>query len=252
MSHGDEFFVGHAPRMPEGTRRRVRRVAAALVACGLALGVALTMLQARFDEGVFEFGVEKTFDGVLLAEPYPVLLVADADGAGPWTILLSAPGKHGADALVADLVGRPVEITGSLIDNGRREMIEVHAVRDLSADARLRAVDAGGESLGRLTLAGEIVDSKCHLGVMKPGRDKTHKACAIRCISGGVPPVLRVEDRHGRLAYFLLVGTDGRAIGRELLSMIAEPVEVTGDVTRFGDLLVMRTEPASIRSPASR
>ena len=28
----------------------------------------------------------------------------------------------------------------------------------------------------------------CFLGVMKPGRSKPHRACAVRCISGGIPP----------------------------------------------------------------
>jgi len=43
-------------------------------------------------------------------------------------------------------------------------------------------------SLGTQTLVGEIVDSKCFLGVMNPGQLTTHRACAIRCISGGVRP----------------------------------------------------------------
>ena len=45
-------------------------------------------------------------------------------------------------------------------------------------------------SLGVATLRGEIVDSKCYLGAMKPGDQKTHKACATLCIRGGIPPVL--------------------------------------------------------------
>ena len=49
---------------------------------------------------------------------------------------------------------------------------------------------AGGnpsyQPLGAVTLTGEIVDSKCFLGVMNPGNLKPHKACAIRCISGGI------------------------------------------------------------------
>ena len=38
-----------------------------------------------------------------------------------------------------------------------------------------------------VTLKGEIIDPKCYLGAMKPGGGKTHKACAMRCIAGGIP-----------------------------------------------------------------
>jgi hypothetical protein len=56
-------------------------------------------------------------------------------------------------------------------------------------------------SLGTQTLIGEIVDSKCYLGVMNPGALIPHRACAIRCISGGIPPVLlvRQSDRSAAL-----------------------------------------------------
>ena len=60
-------------------------------------------------------------------------------------------------------------------------------------DERRAQSDAPYESLGKQTFVGEIVDSKCFLGVMNPGRLTPHRACAIRCISGGVPPVLLVR-----------------------------------------------------------
>ena len=65
--------------------------------------------------------------------------------------------------------------------------------------------------LGEVTIIGEIVDSKCYLGVMNPGRTKVHRDCATRCISGGIPPMLVTAD-----ATYLLVGTDGRA-GRAIV-----------------------------------
>ena len=45
-----------------------------------------------------------------------------------------------------------------------------------------------------MDVKGEIVDPKCFFGVMKPGEGKPHKDCAIRCILGGIPPVLKVTD----------------------------------------------------------
>jgi len=46
-------------------------------------------------------------------------------------------------------------------------------------------------TLGNKKLRGEIIDPKCFFGVMKPGSGKTHKSCAARCLSGGIPAVFK-------------------------------------------------------------
>lgn len=235
----DEFYVGYLPRAPRGIAMRTRVAVAVVVAAGLAAAVLLTVGQSRFDPGVFEFGVDRDFEGVVVERPYPLLAAPDGTD-----YLLVAPGKHGAGTLVAGLGGRNARVTGSRIDNGRESAIEVHRVEALPAEA---APTPDERRLGRRTLRGEIVDSKCHLGVMKPGRGKPHRACAILCIRGGIPPLLRVEDRAGAVSYLLLVGPDGRSINREVLDYVADPVEVTGEVVRSGSLLVLYADPADIR-----
>ena len=76
-------------------------------------------------------------------------------------------------------------------------------------------------SLGERTLVGEIVDSKCYLGVMNPGSLTPHRACAIRCISGGIPPVLLVHQTNGTALYFLLTSRHGRPVNKEVLDIVA-------------------------------
>src|SRR5437016_9462632 len=95
-------------------------------------------------------------------------------------------------------------------------------------------------SLGNLTLVGEIVDSKCFLGVMNPGQLAPHRACAIRCISGGVPPVLLVRQKDGPPIYLLLVSAGGKPVNQQVLNVVAEPLEITGEVEQRGELLIMR------------
>ena len=103
------------------------------------------------------------------------------------------------------------------------------------------------ENLGRQTLTGEIVDSKCYLGVMNPGQLAPHRACAVRCISGGIPPVLLVRQKVGPPLYFLLVREDGSPVNKQVLNMIAVPLTVTGEVVRQGDLLILRANPATFQ-----
>jgi hypothetical protein len=68
------------------------------------------------------------------------------------------------------------------------------------------------EDLGAVTLTGELVDTKCYIGVMRPATGKVHRACAIRCLSGGVPPGLLLRDADGNGVVLLLAGTEGRAL----------------------------------------
>ena len=101
--------------------------------------------------------------------------------------------------------------------------------------------------LGKQTLIGEIVDSKCFLGVMNPGQLTPHRACAIRCISGGCPPVLLVRQKEGPAVYLLLVSAEGKPVNKQVLDMVAEPLEITGEVERQGELLILRADPATYR-----
>src|SRR5262249_17489064 len=101
--------------------------------------------------------------------------------------------------------------------------------------------------LGSQTVVGEIVDSKCFLGVMNPGRLTPHRACAIRCISGGIPPVLLVRQKDGSVNHLLLVSDKGKPVNQQVLDLVAEPVEITGEVERQGELLILRADPATYR-----
>ena len=103
------------------------------------------------------------------------------------------------------------------------------------------------EPLGRCTLRGEIADSKCHLGAMNPGRRKVHRACAMNCIAGGIPPVLLVDREDGGTDVALLVGPSGEVVNDAVLPLVGLPVEVTGELWREDGLLILSADPAAIR-----
>ena len=85
---------------------------------------------------------------------------------------------------------------------------------------------------GAVELTGEIVDSKCFLGVMVPGSGKTHKECASLCLRGGIPPALFVQDRAGHSSLLLLVGQLGSRLVRERFK---SPVKRSPSLGRFSD-----------------
>ena len=241
-----DFYVGYLPNAPAELARRVRTIVMALTLISLLLAAVLVLSQSGFGHGVFEYGHEREFRGVIEAAPYPVLVV-DRPGGGSSRYLLSSVGKHGALPLVKDFVARPVIVRGTLAYRDGMTMIEI-ADDGLKFDDSIRPYQTASEmSEGSITLRGEIVDSKCYLGVMKPGNTKVHRDCAARCISGGIPPVLLVRDADGNASYYLLVGKNGETLNDSVLDLIAEPIEVTGELRRCGELLSLRADPATFR-----
>lgn len=254
----DDFYVGYLERAPAGLRGFLRIVALALIAVGVVVAALVTSQQGSFRPSIFEFGVEREFVGWLSLHPVPALFArvpgdhdakptAGVCGANYSIYPLTEAGtKLGAEELVRGLEGKLVRMRGSLLYLDRGTMIDVVPDSIASVNGGAPGPDAVIEDLGVQTLSGEIVDSKCHFGLMDPSTGKVHRACAARCISGGIPPALHVEDRHGRVANLLFVGRDGRAINDELLSFVGEPVRVVGRVARYENLLVLYAEPEAI------
>ena len=242
----DEFYVGYLPKAPAGLARWLRPRVWLLVCLPLPLALALALAQRPFGPSVFEFQQIRAFEGVVLETPYPMLRVTRPQGGSAVDhslYYLVNFGKFGAQAAVAGLAGKRVRLEGELIYRDDQTMIQV---KEGSIQVLGDGLEDAAGDLGRVTLVGEIVDSKCFLGVMNPGNLKPHKACAIACIRGGIPPVLLVRDGEGHAYYFLLTSTTGKSLGAAILSKVAEPVRVTGTLAALDNIYWIRTEPGAI------
>ena len=234
-----DFYIGYQKAAPAELARRTRRTVILVIAGGIALAGMLAALQAPFDKAEFEFGNVQEVEGVVRAHPYPAL----EDDAGV-THSLVGEGKHGA--AIEELDGRRVRLAGTRIYRDDQNMLEV--VGGSPSPLSEQAVPgASVQDLGEVTLVGEIVDSKCYLGVMKPGRGKPHRACASLCIRGGVPPVFLVETAEGERRFLLLVDEEGGTVNDRVLDRVAEPLEITGRLSRKGERLVLAADPAGYR-----
>jgi len=196
----DEFYIGWEAKAAPGIGKTARKAVVVVLVLALLLPVALAVSQRMIGASVFEWGNHKKFSGVLQATPYPHLLVprpGNAGGANGFSsYYLVAPWKFGLNReTISPFDGQTVSLNGTLIYRGNQTMVEVvpnsiRVAKPTNIGALPRTI-----SLGKQKLVGEIVDSKCFLGVMNPGQLTPHRACAIRCISGGVPPVLLVRKR---------------------------------------------------------
>ncbi len=251
----DPFYVGYHPAAPDAIARGVRAATLALIVLALATGGILAASQDRADPGVFEYGQLRTLHGQIHEFPYPSLVVpgngATDRGAAYTRYLLVAEGKHGAQRLAAGLDGQWADLRGTRIARGDREMLEVAeagvTVTPPAPNVRLGIPMPAPVSLGRLTLRGEIVDSKCWLGVMKPAIGTVHRGCATRCVGGGIPPLLMTTDASGAMQHYLLTDAEGRSASEFYAEFVGRQVELTGEVIQDADLPVMRVEQTIVR-----
>jgi len=234
----DDFYVGYLPKAPAGLGKIVARIVAGILLAGLIAGGLLIFGQPPFATSKFEYGDYRDYSGIIEEWPYPILVTDTA------SFLLVAPGKHGLSDTVTGLQGKHVQLKGSLIERTPDRMIEVVPASIVVGTSPLLAAPSRTIDLGPVTLRGEIVDTKCYLGVMNPGEGKVHRDCAVRCISGGVPPAFLARDASGDSRVLLLVGEDGRALSREVLPFLAEPLEISGVLVRTGSTLTLKAEPA--------
>jgi hypothetical protein len=257
----EEFYIGWEDQPAPIVRRRQRTVAIVLLLAAALTAVALAVSQQTIGVGVFEFGTIKKFAGVLEMAPYPHLLVPRPDKTGGSqsysTYFLVAPFKHGLDPQrFSALDGQYISLMGTLIYRQDQTMIEAlpDSIKAVPQSSPM-LLDTNFVPLGRETFTGEIVDSKCYFGVMNPGQLLPHRGCAICCIRGGIPPVLLVRTGNGPPLYLMLVSSEGKPVNQQVLDLVAEPVQITGEVEKQGDLLILRADPATytrVSGPANQ
>jgi hypothetical protein len=241
MNASHDFYIGYVSKAPAGTAVWVRRAAVTAVCIGAAVGLVLVFAQGPFPAAVFEYGRPRTFGAVVYESPFPHAIL---DGGG--SALLVAPGKHGAGDLIRGLGGRRLDFSGMRIQRDGDLMLEM-----IPGSIRAIPGDAGRQpewiNAGPVELRGEIVDSKCYLGVMNPGQGKVHRDCAVRCISGGVPPALIARDSVNGTKLLPMTGPNGTAINKHVLAYVAEPVIVRGTLFRSGKQYRIEISPTEIR-----
>ena len=175
----------------------------------------LVWLQKPFNDYKFEFGSLTEVTGVYYNRPVPIL-VADP-GSLPSdissSILLVGYGKFGAEGIMREistqrgsLNGKKITLAGTLIHGDGKTVMELTEKEGALRKVAGEPLDNLAKLRGRspVSLSGEVIDPKCYFGVMKPGTGKIHKSCAIRCISGGIPPVFRHETGNASSKISLL------------------------------------------------
>ena len=174
------------------------------------------------------------------------------------TLLLVEDGKFGASPRVERLLdGREssaVRVAGTVLRRDAAWILELAegetGMRMLTAEEELRLPSLASPEVAAtesVALKGEIIDPKCYLGAMRPGGGKTHKACAMLCISGGIPPMLVTRDCDRGETFYLLAAENGGPASEQVLPFVGDSVEVAGRLKWRGDLRMLLIAPKGVR-----
>ena len=244
----DEFYQGYSPTIPQGIRRFLWILIPLIAVMVIVLSIILPTIHNQYSPGSFTGFRE--YEGLLMDQPIPHLMIPRQGSTNPDNAysryVLAGTSKTSVDPKILEFAGNWVKIEALPVFRDGMTLLAVRASETpeiIDPPSTQSLIPPQGKTLGKFTLAGEIVDTKCYLGVMKPGQLKVHRDCAIRCISGGVPPSLRVVDASGNIEYFLLVDSESKAVNSDILDIIADPVAVTGEVVQYGDLFVLKADP---------
>lgn len=256
-----EFYIGWMPKAPGSFTKYVKKILFILFPAALVIGLLLASFQKKFSTARFEFGKITEIRGIYFNAPVPILRVVngkDSWGNASYTsIPLVGYGKHGAETAIMELErekntsfnNKELTLKGTLLYSDGKTLLQVNKEEDPVVSIG-RSVDVSflpkQNDLGIKTIKGEIIDPKCYFGVMKPGEGKVHRDCAIRCILGGIPPVLKVMNEKGEMNYYLIVGPNGEKMNEAVQDYVAEPVELEARVVRWDDWVILYVQNKKI------
>ena len=255
MKDSEEFFVGWNEKLPQISKRNIRKLLISLCIIIFTVISVIVFFTRPFAKSKFELGNIRKLTGVYYADPVPILILDSGQLHETMNLnaLLVGYGKNGAKTYLkpiekkkGNLSGRRIQVQGTLIYGEGKTLIEL-TQKEQSVISILDSVGRDDKTIQpqTLKLQGEILDPKCWFGVMKPGEGKVHKSCAIRCISGGIPPVLRVLN-NGENIYYVLKGDRGQDINQNVLSYIAEPIAIEGKFYRSNGWNMLLIDPKKI------
>lgn len=261
-----EFYIGWMGAAPKTFAAFIKKYILILLPVAVGLGVLLAISQKKFGTGNFEFGTLTQVKGVYYNMPVPNIKVSagkDILGNSSYiTIPLVGYGKFGASGIIKEiekkknisLDGKQIMLKGTLLYNDGKIIMQVdgndNPVANIANNNNLRVINT--TNLGNITVRGEIIDPKCYFGVMKPGEGKPHRDCAIRCILGGISPMLHVMNEKGESNYYLIVGTNGEKMNETVQDFVAEPVEIEAKAVKYNDWVVLYVDGKTNLLPVSR
>jgi methionine sulfoxide reductase heme-binding subunit len=247
------------------------------------VGLFLSTQQKELSPFAIDYDHVEEIRGWLLNKPIPILRIIEtkeSNGSPRYKNILLVDGfKHGAEASLLKFLGndsvRYVRLKGysshKIISCGKPGRFPCDSAcsqciagtmlfplmelenGSYSLETEKEPMNYQAENLidhGVNEITGEILDAKCYLGAMNPGYGKVHMSCAIRCISGGIMPIIVYKEK-GIEKFAVLLDRQGEAINKKILGSIGIKSTVKGHFYNYGNWeIVMMEEIQSINHPS--
>jgi len=255
MKKNDEFYVPYIDgSLGPKTKTILKRFTIVAILVIAISALLFSFAQKPFKNSTFELTSVTKITGTFHENPYPMLRVEVADNTFK-NILLLGFGKSSANPFlnklqneIKDLNGKTLSIEGNLIYYNGKTLIQITDEEKVTLENIPKKTTPRKEEISTMTLQGEIIDPKCYFGVMKPGKGKIHRSCAVRCISGGIPPVLATSDKNNLAEYYLLTNLQGKPIHKDVLPFIGQPSKITGIVEKLDDWYILKIDFNNIQT----
>jgi len=235
----EEFYIGWKDKLSKPHAKWLSVRILFVIAMLLAMIMVLVVFEKPANDFVFDYANPKEVTGVFYANPVPMIALdaTEEKGLEAMNALLVGAGKMGADQIIQELEQnngsldkKRLTLRGTLIYGDGKIILELTDGLEslLWLDSTKLNRVGNYKTYTDIELSGEIIDPKCYFGAMKPGEGKIHKSCAIRCISGGIPPVFKVDLNDVERDYYLLLGANGEKINQEILTLVGEKIRLKG------------------------
>ena len=248
MNNEDDFYVGYGSLPKKDRRFLLKAIPAGLLGIAGA-GAYIGTRAASEGGGKWETGTPVTLNGRIGFHPYPVLWV---NGVGH---VIAGVGKINADPYIKPFDGQAVQVRGVKIVRNDCFMLGI-AKGDIKVVSETVADIPPTETLGDISLIGEILDAQCFMGIMDPGYGRTHRGCATLCIRGGQPVFFSLSLNSGATGSgatgcagvgHLLANGNGDKINSEILNHIAVPLTLAARHEMTGNLSRLIYQPGSLK-----
>ncbi len=240
-----DFYVGWSDVNPKQSIRASGKFLFASGGLMLVIVALFAFNEKQFINSSFSYGNQMVAKGELIRSPITAI-IAEIDGTEE-IIPLIGFGKHGPRMALEDMDPNAVyeiEISGTYIEYAGKKCLELTDGKESILSAKkIRGSDPKPVFVNTKRVKGEIVDPKCFFGVMNPAYGKIHKSCAIRCISGQIPPVLAIRQGGSFADFYFLNNAGGEMLTTELLSLVGRPIQIRGDVYQFKNWKIIRFDP---------
>ncbi len=248
----DDFYVGWSGEAPKGYASKGLQFFIGGLVSLVLVAVLFVTNQAKYIDSTYEYGVLQEVSGYLVKNPVWGIRVEEEGSIK--TIPIVGFGKMGPGPTLTEMMtthnleeGTMVTLRGMLTHYQGKYLMELtEGANSLVSAGEQVMLEREVVMKGATTLEGEIMDPKCFFGVMNPAFKAVHRSCAIRCISGGMPPLLAIRENGVFVDYYFIHGPEMKPVNAEVLPFVGVPVRLTGNVATYDDWKSMVINPGDI------